>query len=458
MRTIFAAIVFLCLAAQAVPGADAPMDAGRFWAQWRGPDGSGVAPQADPPLTWGEDHNIKWKIALPGKGHATPVIWGDLVFVVAAIETDREGQSAGRSARGGRGRSTRGRGRGRGRGGWMRGVSTTKILKFELLAINRADGSIAWQQTAAEELPHEGTHADGSWASNSPVTDGEHIFAYFGSRGLYCYDMQGNPQWERNLGRLSIKMGFGEGSSPVLCDDKIIVVADHEGDSTITALDKRTGKQRWKVDRDEGTAWATPLVVKVNGKAQIIVSATNRVRAYDPDDGKVIWECGGMTRNVIPSPVAANGLVYVASGFRGNALRAIRLSAARGDITDTAAVVWSSNRDTPYTPSPLLYGNSLYLLKANTAVLTCLDATDGSAHYRAQRLDGVKGVYASPVGAADRVYIVGRNGVTQVLQRGPRYKVLAQNALNDQFTASPVVAGQEIYLRGHKSLYCIAVD
>ena len=442
MRTLAAVVACVCLAGASTLGADGSA----FWPQWRGPEGTGVAPHADPPLQWSEDLNVRWKLPLPGKGHASPVVWDERVFVLTAIETDKKGQAQSPASAGGR------------RGRWMKPTTTDKLHRFDILALDRADGSVVWQRTACEQLPHEGTHGDGSWASNSPVTDGERVYAYFGSRGLYCFDMTGAPRWQKDLGRLTIKMRFGEGSSPVLYDDKIIVVSDHEGQSYIVALDKLTGDELWRVDRDEITAWATPLVVAGAGEAQIITSATKRVRSYDAADGAVIWECGGMTGNVIPTPVAANGLVYVMSGFRGSALRAIRFGAAQGDITGSDMVAWSYDRDTPYTPSPLLYGDTLYFLKTNTEVLTCLDATTGSVHYGGQRLGQVKGVYASPVGARDRVYIVGRNGVTQVLKRGPAYEVLAENALDDSFSASPALAGGELYLRGHKSLYCIAAD
>lgn len=444
MRTIAGVVAWLCLAAPMALGADGGTDGQRYWPQWRGPAGTGVAALADPPVTWGEDQNVKWKVEIPGKGHATPVIWGERVFVVTAIETDKEGPA--RASEGASG----------GRGQWMKPVTTNKLLRFDIIALDRADGTIAWQRTTSEEVPHEGTHGEGSWASNSPVTDGERVYAYFGSRGLYCFDMEGTPLWEKDLGSLEIKMAFGEGSSPVLYGDKIIVVADHEGQSYIVALDKLTGDELWRVDRDEGSAWATPLVLSNDGSPQIITNANNRVRSYDPASGALIWECGGMTMNTIPSPVAADGVVYVTSGFRGSAALAIRLSGAKGDITGSDAIVWSRDRDTPYTPSPLVYDDLLYLLKGNTGVLACLDAQTGQEHFRNQRLGGVKEVFASPVGAADRVYVVGKNGVTQVIRKGPEYELLAENRLEDTFTASPALVDGELYLRGYESLYCVS--
>ena len=184
--------------------------------------------------------------------------------------------------------------------------------------------------------------------------------------------MQGKLKWEKDFGEMDIKLGFGEGISPTLHGDKIVINWDHEGESFIVALNKKTGEEIWKVERDENTSWSTPFILEHGGKTQVIVNATNRIRSYDLANGEVIWACGGMTGNVIPMPVEANGIVYAMSGFRGNALRAIRLAEARGDITDSEAVVWQLDRDTPYTPSPLLYENKLYFLKTNDAIFFLL--------------------------------------------------------------------------------------
>ena len=260
----------------------------------------------------------------------------------------------------------------------------------------------------------------------------------------------------KDLGDMTTRNGFGEGSSPAIYNDKLVINWDHEGDSFIVVLDKNTGKEVWRVDRDEVTSWATPIVVEQNGKPQVIVSATKRIRSYDLATGDIIWETAGMTVNTIPSPVHRNGVVYAMSGFRGNALLAIRLSAAKGDITDSDAIVWRFDRDTPYVPSPLLYGDTLYFLKHNKGILSAFNVKTGEPFYGPQRLESIKGAYASPVGAKDRVYIAGRNGVTLVIKHGPEFEVLAENSLDDGFDASPAIAGNELYLRGRKNLYCIS--
>jgi outer membrane protein assembly factor BamB len=307
-------------------------------------------------------------------------------------------------------------------------------------------------------VPHADGHPDSSQASNSPVTDGERLYAYFGSRGLYCLTLKGKLKWKKDLGDMETRMSFGEGSSPALCGDTIVVNWDHEGDSFIVALDKQTGQELWKVERDEHTSWATPIIVEHDGKPQVIAAASGFTRGYDLATGKLLWQCGGLTSNVISSPVSDFGMVYVMSGHRGNNLQAIRFGGAAGDITGSEAVVWQHDKGTPYTPSPLLYGEALYFLKRNDAILSCFDAKTGRAHYTRQRLPGVKGVFASPVGAGDRVYVVGKNGTTVALKHGPAFEVLATNLLDDTFTASPAIAGQELYLRGHRNLYCLAAQ
>lgn len=455
MRKGFLVLSIFVLGPLLLQGAEPPAEYAKNWPQWRGPLANGVAPYGNPPVEWSESKNLKWKIEIPGKGHATPIIWDEQIFVLTAIETDKKGDPKPQAEMQTRPRGQRPRSQGRRRGGPPR-VSTSNVYKFEILSINRSDGKIRWQKTAREEMPHQGTHGTSTWASNSPVTDGEHVYVYFGSRGLYCYDMQGNLKWEKDLGDMSIKLGFGEGSSPVLYDDKIVVNWDHEGQSFIIALDKKTGKEFWKVARDEGTSWATPLIVESNGQPQVITSATSHIRSYDLATGQLLWESSGMTRNVIPSPVAANDMVYVMSGFRGNALQAIHLSEAKGNIAGSKALVWTLDRDTPYTPSPLLYGNMLYFLKRNDGILACFNANTGEEYFSRQRLEGIEGVYASPVGASGRIYIASRNGSTQVIKHDTQYEVLAVNTLDDGFSASPAVVENELYLRGEKNLYCIA--
>jgi outer membrane protein assembly factor BamB len=322
------------------------------------------------------------------------------------------------------------------------------------MCLDRSNGKLLWQQVACEEVPHDGRHQTGSFAPSSPVTDGKHLFAFFGSRGLYCYDLDGKLIWKQDFGDMRVANSFGEGSSPTVTDDAVIVNWDHEGESFIIALEKETGKTLWKKPRDERTSWSTPLVVEHDGRPQIITAATRKVRSYDAENGELLWECSGLGPNTIPSPVAGHGMVYVMSGFRQNSLLAIRLD-GRGDLSSTDSVAWRTDRGTPYVPSPLLYGNRLYFCAGNTAVVSCLDARTGGVVMAGKRLDGLQNVYASPVAAAGHVYLTGRNGATAVIKDGEMPQVIATNRLDDSIDASPAIAGSELFLRGHEYLYCI---
>jgi outer membrane protein assembly factor BamB len=269
--------------------------------------------------------------------------------------------------------------------------------------------------------------------------------------------MNGTLVWEKDLGDKNMRNEFGEGSTPALHGDTLVVVWDHfvPGQSFIAALNKRTGAELWRAKRDEIDTWATPLIIEHEGRTQVIVPGMNRLRSYDLKSGEVIWETAGLTMNPIPSPVAGGGMVFATSGFRGNSLKAIRLAGAKGDITGTPNVAWTLDRDTPYVPSPLLYDDVLYILKTNNGLLSAFDAQTGKPHYQVQRLEKAPNVFASPVGAAGRVYIPGRDGTTVVLRQGAKFEVLAENALDDGFDASPALVDRELYLRGYRYLYAI---
>lgn len=426
------------------PGAAEPhaaAGADRYWPQWRGPLATGAAPHANPPVEWSEEKNIRWKIELPGKGHSTPIVWDDRVFITAAIPYGDSLPPRFSDAPGAHDNA-----------------SVTHHHEFAVLAISRSDGSIIWQTTVHKELPHEAGHVSASLASNSPVTDGEHVYAFFGSRGLYCLDFDGEVKWKVDLGRMQSKHAHGEGSSPVLYGDTIAVNWDHQGRSFVAAFDKRTGEERWRKDRDEPTSWATPIVVEHKGKAQLIVCGTNRIRAYDLDDGEVIWECGGLSKNIVASPVAGGGFVYAGSSYDSRAILAIRLEGARGDITATDHVVWSHVRGAPYVPSPLLYNDVLYSLNHYQSVLTRVHGPTGEGRPGSMRLPGVFNIYSSPVAAAGRVYITDRDGTTVVITDTDNAEVLSLNRLDATFSASAALVDGEIFLRGERYLYCIAED
>lgn len=440
-------------------------EARRYWPQWRGPLLTGVAPEADPPLEWSETKNVKWKVKTPGFGTSTPIIWGHRVFILTAVKTGQPAESPLVAASPATPEpSTTGQGDGRrrpgggGGGGFGRSERPTETHQFTVLCLDRATGKTLWQKVAREEVPHEGHHQDHGFASATPVTDGEVVLAYFGSRGLHCYDLEGNLKWQKDFGQMRTRNSFGEGSSPALHGNTVVVCWDDETDNDfIVALDKRTGKELWRNPRNEATSWATPLIVEHGDKLQVVVNATDKVRSYDLKTGKELWSCGGQTGNVIPSPVADADTVYLTSGFRGSALFAIALGRT-GDLAGTDAIRWSHNRNTPYVPSPLLVDNMLYLVKVNSGILSCFDAKSGKAHFEEQRLEGLSGIYASPVAAKDRVYVLGRDGTTLVLKQGPNLEVLATNKLDERADASIALVGKELFIRGHQSVYCISAN
>lgn len=415
------------------------------WHQWRGPNADGTAPRGDPPTEWSESKNIRWKVEIPGEGFSTPIVWKDRIFVLTAVKTDKKVKGKKPPPEPDPGRGRRGR----------RPAPPTHFYKFMVLCLNRETGRVLWQRTANKELPHEGRHSTASFASPSPTTDGRYLYASFGSRGVYCYDLKGKLRWKRDLGDMRIRNRFGEGASPVIHGDSLIHRWDHEGDSFIVSLDAKTGKDRWRVDRDEVTTWDTPLVVEHGGVTQVVANGRKRARSYDLATGKVLWECGGQVSNPIASPVVLDGVVYCMSGHRGYAIYAIPLS-ARGDITGTDKVVWTREDAAPYVASPLLYDGLLYFTKSRNSILSCVDAKTGEEHYTGQRLPGTRMLYASLVGAAGKVYVVGRNGTTLVLKHGKTFEVLATNKLDEGIDASPAIVGKELYLRGSKHLYCIA--
>jgi outer membrane protein assembly factor BamB len=409
----------------------------KYWPQWRGPHATGVSRHANPPIAWSETTNVKWKVEIPGRGSSSPVVWDDRIFLLTAVPAGVPAEATHKP----------------------RGAMSPRLThQFKVLAINRADGTVAWERTAREEVPHEASHQDnGTWASASAITDGEHVIASFESRGIYGYDMDGALVWQKDLGDKKMRNEFGEGSTPVLHGNTLVVVWDHfvPGESFVAALDKRNGNELWRVKRDEIDTWATPAVVEEGGRTHVIVPGMNRLRSYDLKTGAILWETAGLTMNPIPSPVVGDGMVFATSGFRGNSLKAIRLEGARGDITNTSHVVWTLDRDTPYVPSPLLYDGILYILKTNNGLLSAFDSKTGRPHYQVQRLEQAPNVFSSPVGAAGRVYIAGRDGTTVVLKHGPSFEILAENTLDDGFDASPAMVDRDIYLRGYRYLYGI---
>lgn len=501
----------LCLAAAPFAAAG-PTDLDS-WRQWRGPHNNGVA-EGDAPTKFSADENVKWRVSIPGKGHSTPVVWGDVIYLTtaAARESPQPAARRGRPGPGGpgggfdpaamierlppdlrreaqdllQGRSPadleedeRARfraimqrafqgggpdGRGRGpRGGAPRGGSggSGELVEtdFLVIALDRNTGKVIWRKTAVTTTPHEGYHRQyGSFASNSPVTDGETLIANFGSRGIYAYDMDGNLQWSKDLGKLQMRLQFGEGIAPVLHGNYLIVQNDHEGQSYIVVLDKNDGSEIWRAERDERSSWPQPIVVDYDGRKQLVTSST-RIRSYDLATGEIVWEAGGLGGNAIPAVVNVdNEMVIAMTGWRDANLLAVKLG-GKGDLTDNPEFIsWSNQRGNSYSASPVLHGGILYFV-SDRGMVSAFDARTGEKFYNQQRLPQSYTFKASPVAANGKLYLASEEGDVIVLKLGKTYEVLAVNAMGEEtFISSPFIVGGDLFLRSEDELFCIGAD
>ncbi|MEO1524418.1 MAG: PQQ-binding-like beta-propeller repeat protein [Planctomycetota bacterium] len=408
------------------------------WPQWRGPEGTGASSTAQPPREWSDSKNVFWKTPIKGRGHSTPIVSGDLVFVTTA---DPVGEKLPPKMSG--------------RPGAHDNLAVDQAHAFLLVAIDRETGAIRWSKELNRNVPHEGGHYTASLASASPVTNGKYIYAFFGSHGLYCVDREGNLAWSKKLGEMHSKHGHGEGSSPALDDQTLVINWDHEGQSFVVALDAESGTEVWRNDRAEVTSWSSPLITEIEGRKQVIICGTERVRGYDLKTGEVIWECGGMSANIVATPVAGDGIVYVGSSYEKRALMAISLRGARGDVTDSDHVLWSRARGTPYVPSPLLVSGGLYFLTHYQNVLTRVNAQSGAYEPGAMRLGELGNIYASPVAADGKIYVTDLDGNTLVLTSTPVPHLVAVNRLGEKVSASLALAGDQIFIRGDTHLFCL---
>ena len=358
------------LSAPTVPSLHSLQD----WSTWRGPDGAGLA-EGSAPVQWAEDKNIEWKIPIEGRGVSTPVIWGDKLFLTTAVQKGEPSPEPEPEPEGER----------RGRGRFGPGGALVEH-DFDVLCLDKKSGEVLWRKTAITATPHEGYHKTyGSFASSSPVTDGEHLFAFFGSWGIYCYDLDGKLAWTKSFDvKMQMRNAFGEGVAPVLYGDSLILNFDQEGPSFIVVLDKNTGEERWRQDRDEPSTWAAPLVTKYGDRTEVIVSGTNAVRSYGLEDGELLWHCAGLGTNPIPAPVRVYDSVLVMTGHRNVNLMSIALG-REGDLTGTDAVEWSSVKGTSYTASPV-YADGLFYTVSDRGFISCFDAASGEPQYLEERL------------------------------------------------------------------------
>ncbi len=442
MRTfgrIFGVLTFvfsLCLFAFNSTEASGP-----GWPQWRGPSGQGVSTEKNLPAEWSATKNIKWKAAIPGRGHSSPIVWENKIFVTTAVEKEAvpgakapihyDGDKEFRHPD---------------------SVGADHKHIFKVICLNAKTGKILWEQTAYEGTPYDDRHRKSSYAASTPATDGNNVYAFFGAEGLYAYDMNGKQIWKADLGKLGT-VGMGTGTSPILFNDLVIVQCDEENGaaSFIVGVNKKTGKEMWRTQRKVQVSWSTPLLVNTGKRSELITSGNEFVIAYDPQTGKELWRHKGVDSNAIPSPVANNQMVFISAGFPAKVAMAINLG-ADGDLADN--VVWRYTKGTAYVPSPILYGNYLYLT-SDRGVLTCLDAKTGEVKYEGGRVPVPATFTASPVAFDDKILLTSEDGDTFIVKAGPKHEIMGTNSVGEPVYASPAIADGNIFIRGERNLYCI---
>jgi outer membrane protein assembly factor BamB len=458
---------------------------GDDWPQFRGPGGAGLTNEKQLPVEWAADKNVQWKAKVAGHGWSSPIVWGDKVFLTAASSDKDAGPRAGGGpGRGGPG----GRGPGGPGGGGRSGSPPDAVYRWEVYCLDRATGKVLWKQLALEGKPQIPKQGANTYASETPVTDGERVYAYFGMHGLFCYDMAGTLVWKKDLGAYPMMMGQGTASSPVLDGERLFVLIDNEEKSFLVALDRKTGEELWRVSRRERSNHSSPLVWKNKQRTELVTNGSQKARSYDPATGKLLWELSLGGGQCHASPVGDDERLYVGTGGGpgggfggpggprgggrggpggrgsmgggGGTLFAVKAGAS-GDITPpagepaSAGVAWSQPKAAPSNASPLVYQGYVYILEENGGRVSCYDAQTGKPAYQRQLLPGARAFWASPWAYDGKVFCLDDGGTTHVLQAGPQFKVLGKNTIDDQFWATPAVAGGVLILRGVENVYCI---
>jgi outer membrane protein assembly factor BamB len=414
------------------------------WPQFRGPGSAGISRETGLPSAWSVTENVVWRTKIPGRGWSSPIVWGDRVFVTSAIQEEGQPESAKKGLYIGGER-----------------LAAGKKQRFVVYCLDAPSGKILWERTAGEKEPKHGHHIKNSFASETPVTDGQRVYAYFGPVGLVCFDFAGKELWSRSWGDFATRYNWGTAASPAIHGDRIYVVNDNEEASFLAAVDKRSGEQVWKIARDEKSNWSTPFVWQNDQRTEIVTTGSKRVRSYDLD-GHLLWELGGLSSITIPTPFAGHGLLYVTSGFiidRKRPLFAVRPGAS-GDIslkpgeTQNASIAWCQRLGGPYNPSPLLYGDYVYVLY-DRGQLACFDARTGKENYKTQIDPKVQAFTSSPWAYDGKVFCLSEDGDTLVIEAGPKFKLLRRNNLGELCLATPVIAGRSLLIRTESQLVCI---
>jgi outer membrane protein assembly factor BamB len=415
------------------------------WPGWRGSDGQGIVQEKGLPLEWSATRNVVWKTEIPGKGYSSPIVWGNRIFLTTAIEGEVDpaakpmkhqidGQDFVHPD----------------------GVAADRKHTFEVLALDAASGRILWQRTAWKGTPFDTRHRRSSFASPTPVTDGTLVYAYFGGEGMFAYDFDGRMAWKYQPGALGT-LGVGVGTSPLLYESVVILQCDEDNGekSFVVGLDKKTGKEVWRVARKIEVSWATPVIVRAGGRDELITAGSQHVIAYDPATGKELWRMKGLASNAVPSPVVGDGVVVLSSGYPEKVAVAVRPGGS-GDITGTDRVLWTYNKGTAYVPSPILYHGLVYLM-TDKGLITCLDAKTGAVKYEGARLPVPASFMASPVALGGSILLMSQDGDTFVVKAGPQFEVVRTNPLDEPISASAAAAPGRLFIRGEKHLFAIGV-
>ena len=431
-------------AALLIPAPSSGRAAGDTWPQWRGPSGGGVSGSSDFPSEWSPGTHVAWKTPVPGRGHSSPVVWGDRLFLTTSIEgvrvpdhqaPDHLGYDL--------------------KPGYLHPDSVGVDYRYELrvIAFDARSGRQVWERTSYEGLMYDNRHRKNTYASSTPVTDGHLVYAFFEAAGVYAYDYAGTLVWKASIGHIA-KGGMGPGTSPILFEDLLILQADQEmgAGSAIVALDKRTGRQVWRAARTTRRSWATPLIVDAGGRVELIAAGAEMVAGYDPRTGRELWRSRGTESHPIPSAVAGLGLVFFTAGSQAKRAMAVR-PGGDGDVTGSA-LVWSYRKGTAYVPSPILYGKFLYLM-TDAGLITCLDALTGAVQYEGGRPPVPATFTSSLVAYGDRLLMTSEDGDTFVVKAGPTHEIIRTNAIGEPVYASLALADRTIFIRGARHLFAV---
>jgi len=416
------------------------------WPQWRGPGGSGVSTEKNLPTEWSETKNVQWKTEIPGRGHSSPIIWGKKIFLTTSLEGPIvPGAKAVTHLRRGQ--------------VYVHpdSVGGDHSYTIKVLCLDRETGKILWEKTAYEGTVYDDRHRKNTFASATPVTDGKYVWTLFDAEGVYCYDFDGKLVWKTSLGKFA-KMGMGNGMSPVLFENLVILQCDQEDGgpgSFIAALDKLSGKEVWRTPRTQRKTWATPVLVRSPQRTELIASGAESTVSYDPATGKELWRSEGVISHAIPSAVTGHDMVFVSGGSSGQPKLAIGIRlGGSGNLKGTPYVVWKYNKGTAYVPSPILYGDYLYLM-TDAGIITCLEARTGEVKYEGGRVPVPATFSSSPVAFDDKILLTSEDGDTFVIKAGPAHEVLRTNSLGEPVYASIAIGAGKLFIRGANHLYCI---